>query len=150
MSTMSTDPHKRRLAELIAERRADLQLTQERISERGGPSDQTVRDYEAGNIPDKPQKATLRKFDRALGWPEGTAKHTLDTGALPVITPSTKTKIDTPKDDTTVVSRETLQQLLVASTRLSIEVRRDPSAIGEHVDQVGLLAAELAEQGMNQ
>lgn len=146
---MSTDPHKRRLAELIAERRADLQLTQERISERGGPSDQTVRDYESGNIPDKPQKSTLRKFDRALGWPEGTAKHALDTGALPVLA-DVKLKVEPPKDDMTVVSRETLQQLLVASTRLSIEVRRDPSAIGEHVDQVGLLAAELAEQGMNQ
>jgi hypothetical protein len=149
---MSKDAHKRRLAELIVSRRADLDLTQETISEKGGPSPETIRQYETGNIPDQPQTRTLVGIDRALGWPEGSSKKALDTGAIPLVTAvSPVAKPDTQlHTDTVPVSRETLQQLLVASTRLSIEVRRDPSAIGEHVDQVGLLAALLAEQGMNQ
>lgn len=52
----------------------------------GGPSEDTVRRFLRGAIPEGVQAATLQKFDVALGWRRGSLREILFSGGEP--TPS--------------------------------------------------------------
>ncbi|USC16971.1 hypothetical protein [Rhodococcus sp. 11-3] len=82
---MNPPDRKHVLADAIRSRRNELGLRQDELREFGGPSAQTVLDYEACKIPDEPQARTLQGFDRALRWKIGTSYRILNTeGAEPV------------------------------------------------------------------
>ena len=83
MTTPSNQPTAddwKRLGKAIADRRFRLDLSQETLVKRGGPSHQTVRNIERG-IPAEYRATTFRKFDRALNWPDGTTRKILDDTA---------------------------------------------------------------------
>jgi hypothetical protein len=83
MTTPSNQPTAddwKRLGKAIADRRFRLDLSQEALVKRGGPSHQTVRNIERG-IPAEYRATTFRKFDRALNWPDGTTRKILDDTA---------------------------------------------------------------------
>lgn len=61
------------LAAAVRERRVRLgDVTQQWVTERGGPSTETQRLIEGARQGDY-SHSTLRKMDRGLGWPQGTA-----------------------------------------------------------------------------
>lgn len=72
-----------RLGEAIRTTRELLELTQDQVAERGGPSDVTLRGLENG-LGKKPNGDTLRKLDIGLGWPRGAAAKIL-RGAADVV-----------------------------------------------------------------
>ncbi|MDG3012419.1 helix-turn-helix transcriptional regulator [Rhodococcus sp. D2-41] len=64
-----------RLAQILATRREELGLTQEDVQERGGPSANTVREWERGNIPTgRTPRKTMWAFDTALDWERGSTE----------------------------------------------------------------------------
>jgi len=72
-----TEDDWKRLGRAIADRRFELGLSQEALVKLGGPSHQIVRNVERGVVADY-RDSTFYKFDRALRWPDGTAKRILD------------------------------------------------------------------------
>jgi transcriptional regulator with XRE-family HTH domain len=75
---MSTN--RERLGELIFTRRRELGLRQEDFEAMGGPAPLTVSSYEKGEIPEKPQRRTLSRFDAVLQWAEGSSASVLKGG----------------------------------------------------------------------
>lgn len=73
---MTTSGDWARLGKAIADRRFELDLSQEDLAERGGPSHQIVRNLERGLAADY-RLTTFRKIDRALRWDDGTADRIL-------------------------------------------------------------------------
>lgn len=73
-----------RLAEAVATRKQDLQLTQEAMRDNGGPSVPTISRILDATGP-KPSRVTFTKLDRALQWQEGSAQLVWDHGAEPVL-----------------------------------------------------------------
>lgn len=71
---MNPTSGRRRLALAIKDRRRELGLRQDELRDSGGPSPQTVLDYENEKMPDEPQARTLQGFDRALRWQIGTSQ----------------------------------------------------------------------------
>lgn len=136
------EQRKKVLGQYIAQRREELELTQEEIGGNGGPSPETLRQYEVGNIPDTPQARTMFGIDKALGWHEGSTRDVLYNGGKP------KPIATGPVHDNTtvVVNRELVQQLIRLSAHLSDTRALRP----EHLTQLRLIAAELAVQAMNQ
>ena len=136
------DQRKKVLGHYIAQRREELDLTQEDISDNGGPSPETLRQYELGKIPDTPQARTMFGIDRALSWHEGSTRDVLYNGGEPK--PIATGPV---RDKTTVsVNRDLVQQLVRLSAHLSDTRALRP----EHLTQLRLIAAELAVQAMNQ
>ncbi|MBM4617944.1 helix-turn-helix domain-containing protein [Rhodococcus hoagii] len=76
---------KRHLGELIQQRRAELNLTQEEVAQLGGIHSETLRQYEIGRGGDTPQERTLESIDTAMGWCLGSAKSVLIHGEEPVV-----------------------------------------------------------------
>ncbi|CRK54616.1 conserved protein of unknown function [Rhodococcus sp. RD6.2] len=70
------------LAEAVAERRRQLNLTLDQVKEAGGPSDVTTGKIEKALIAD-PSARTLRRLDVGLRWVDGSAARVL-TGGLAV------------------------------------------------------------------
>lgn len=81
---MITTTRKKQLAGRIRNRREELGLRQDGVQEHGGPSPETVNQYEQGNIPDKPQNRTLHSFDKALRWQTGSIRRFLEKGEEPI------------------------------------------------------------------
>ena len=71
-----TDDDWKRLGKEIADRRFKLNLSQEALVKRGGPSHQIVRNVEKGLAADY-RGTTFRKFDRSLWWRDGTTRKIL-------------------------------------------------------------------------
>lgn len=67
-------PKSRRLASAMRLRREDLGLTQRGLKSLGGPSHQSVLDFESAKIPVNPQSRTFDAIDTALQWTPGTAR----------------------------------------------------------------------------
>lgn len=61
-----------RLGSIVRRRREELGLTQDQVTERGGPSDKSQTRIERGQLP-RPTAKTLAKLDRALKWDQGSA-----------------------------------------------------------------------------
>jgi len=76
-TTTHTPDDWKRLGRAVADRRFELGLAQEALVKLGGPSHQIVRRVERGE-PAEYRDSTFYKFDRALRWPDGTAKRILD------------------------------------------------------------------------
>lgn len=70
------------LGKAVEDRRFDLNLSQEALVDRGGPSHQIVRNIEKGLESDY-RPTTFRKFDRALRWAPGSAQRLMDEGTPP-------------------------------------------------------------------
>jgi hypothetical protein len=72
-------PNARALALAIKRRREEeLDMSMDLVAKRGGPKKPTQVRYEAGDIPLRPQPATLNKINRALDWPKGYAQALLE------------------------------------------------------------------------
>ncbi|WP_331761196.1 helix-turn-helix domain-containing protein (plasmid) [Nocardia sp. NBC_01377] len=67
---MSKAANLKRLGKMVRARRRELELNQDEVYARGGPSDTKLTEIEQGRTP-FPSLTTLRKLDRALGWAEG-------------------------------------------------------------------------------
>jgi hypothetical protein len=81
---MFTVTRKKQLASRIRARREELGIRQDGIQDHGGPSPETVNQYEQGNIPDTPQNRTLHGYDKALRWQTGSIRRFLETGEDPI------------------------------------------------------------------
>lgn len=79
MRAMDTTDTRHDLALRIRERRQELGLPQD-LRPYGGPSDETVRQWERGNITETPRGKTLIGLDKALRWKPGTASCILAGG----------------------------------------------------------------------
>lgn len=62
-----------RLGRAVRDRRNRLDLTQEDVTEQGGPSHQTLRNIERGD-PGPYQSRTIATLERVLGWRAGIAE----------------------------------------------------------------------------
>jgi hypothetical protein len=71
-----------RLIHFVDARIAQLRLTKDEVSRRGGPSADTLTKLRRRGDQAKPTIATLARYDAALGWQPGSAAHTL-IGGLP-------------------------------------------------------------------
>lgn len=81
---MGTNSSQIRLGDAVRNYRQLLRAKQTDITERGGPSDATIRNLE--RYVGKPvSRGTLIKLDRGLGWPQGTALKILDGDADVII-----------------------------------------------------------------
>ncbi|WP_157129147.1 helix-turn-helix transcriptional regulator [Nocardia amamiensis] len=69
----------KRFGNIVRERRLELGLTQDEVTERGGPSDKRQTKIENGQPP-VPSVTTLRNLDVALEWEPGSAAATLRGG----------------------------------------------------------------------
>ncbi|WIC88913.1 immunity repressor [Rhodococcus phage Shagrat] len=79
MGAMTTTDTRLDLATRIRERRQELGLAQD-LRPFGGPSDETVRQWERGNITETPRAKTLIGLDKALRWKPGTSSCILAGG----------------------------------------------------------------------
>lgn len=79
MGHMTTTDTRQELARRIRERRHELGLSQD-LRPYGGPSDETVRQWERGGITDTPRAKTLVGLDMALRWKPGTSACILSGG----------------------------------------------------------------------
>lgn len=68
--------HVAALGKAIRTRREELDLTQDDLAGRGGPSNTTVSAIEQGKA-STVAPVTLRKIDKALGWQTGSARSIL-------------------------------------------------------------------------
>lgn len=66
----------RALGHAVRQRRQELGLTQEGLSDAGGPSDVTIRKIERGDLR-RLKSQTLSDLDHALQWSGGEAEHIL-------------------------------------------------------------------------
>lgn len=107
------------LAGAVRDRRFDLDLSQESLVERRGPSHQIVRNIEKG-LPADYRDTTFRKLDRALDWPDGTARRILDGHPAP----EGDAGLDWPALGTEVRRRRALMHLRQAD----LEARGGPGA----------------------
>ncbi|MBM4511704.1 hypothetical protein GS425_17285 [Rhodococcus hoagii] len=78
---MTTTDTRQELARRIRERRHELGLPQD-LRPYGGPSDETVRQFERGNITETPRAKTLVGLDVALRWKPGTSACILSNGPI--------------------------------------------------------------------
>lgn len=162
MTITSTDDDRdrRRLAEAIRERRSELGLRQEDLKDLGGPSAETVSNYESGDIPVNPQDRTLAGVDTALRWQLGSSRSILNGGAPATIdvraeystarvlrehiADVTGETVDTKK--WCAVPRHSIQDLAVTAAKLSALTRHHTSTHPDVFDaaaQIHLLAADL-------
>jgi hypothetical protein len=81
---MFTATRKKQLASRLRARREELGIRQDGIQDHGGPSPETVNQYEQANIPDQPQNRTLHGYDKALRWQKGSIRRFLENGEEPV------------------------------------------------------------------
>lgn len=79
---MEEDPRVKRLGDAVRARRSVLDLTQDQLKPKGGPSNTTISKIEQG-VADAVSASTLRKLDRSLGWDEGMARLILNGGDAP-------------------------------------------------------------------
>lgn len=70
----------KRFGKTVRDRRLELGLTQDDVTERGGPSDKRQTKIEKGQTP-VPSVTTLRNLDVALEWELGSAAATLRGGS---------------------------------------------------------------------
>lgn len=75
-----------RAVQYISARMFELGLGTRDLKPLGGPSEDTVRRFLRGDIPQSVQAATLQKFDVALGWRRGSLREILFSDGEP--TPS--------------------------------------------------------------
>ena len=69
-----------RFGRIVFNRRTELGLTQEGVSQNGGPTDTTMGKIENGEWTPGNRKVTLRKLDVGLRWAPGSAARTLAGG----------------------------------------------------------------------
>lgn len=67
----------------IRARRRDLRLTQQQVTERGGPSTALQRQVESGRHKAKMQAGVRRGYEEALEWAPGAMADLLDCGVDP-------------------------------------------------------------------
>jgi len=118
-----------RFADLVKQRRTDLDLTQTDVYTQGGPSQPTQTAIDAGTSKNL-TAATLRKLDRGLRWEPGSAKRAL-AGGDPAPLPDTASHHDA---DATATMRDVSDAELLAEiarrfSRAETRKVRDPGAI---------------------
>jgi len=158
---MTTSSERRQLlADSIRERRIELGLRQEDLKDLGGPSGETVSNYESGEIPENPQDRTLAGVDTALRWQLGSSRSILNGGKPATIdvraeystarvlrehiAEVTGESVDTKK--WCAVPRHSIQDLAITAAKLSALTRhhRETSPdVFEVAAQIHLLAADL-------
>ncbi|WP_072690973.1 helix-turn-helix domain-containing protein [Rhodococcus marinonascens] len=141
---------KKALGDLICRRREELSLSQEKLTELGGPSPETLRQYEIGNIPDRPQDRTLASLDRALLWRVGSARSVLVDGAAPL--PVIEEPGSHRSGQHVTVESKQVARLLNVSAELLQCAKRQPLRpdVSAAVNQLHLIASELGVQALNQ
>lgn len=129
---MFTATRKKQLASRIRARREELGIRQDGIQDHGGPSPETVNQYEQANIPDMPQNRTLHGYDKALRWQKGSIRRFLETGEEPVPLEAPEHVIATievgQKDDQSppgmiTMPRRSIDDLIRAVSKLTLVVR---------------------------
>lgn len=111
-----------RLAKAVAERRRMLGLTRIQVQENGGPADTTLARIEHPTPETAPPRpTTLRRLDKGLEWPEGSAARTLH-GAAP-------DRTDQPLD----VHPDLTNALNFNSVEMPVTIVRDLVRAGDHV-----------------
>lgn len=76
-SVRMADDGAKRLADAVKTRRQDQGWSQKDVTDRGGPSTETMRLIEGGRR-DSYGSRTLLQLDRSLGWHDGTTRKVLD------------------------------------------------------------------------
>lgn len=84
-----------RLAEAVADRRKQLNLTLDQLKARGGPSDVTTGKIEKAGIPE-PSARTLRRLDAGLRWIEGSSARVVAGGEPVPVEDMPSTRMSTP------------------------------------------------------
>jgi DNA-binding XRE family transcriptional regulator len=146
---------KRKLGDWIARRRDELGISQDRLAANGGPSAETLRQWESGNIPDNPKLKTLEKLDAGLQWARGSARTVLIDGSEPSPTqpiseaPAILHPIDDKLVDHLSVSRSRIMQIIQLSTAL-VKAEPEKPEITALVNKLHLLTSELAIEALNQ
>lgn len=145
-------PHKLVLAQHLVQRRDELGISQEDIQELGGPSPETIRQWEKGEIPDRPRTKTLEALDTALSWCLGSARTVLIEGTEPMPVadaPDVRRAITAKR---VLVEQDRITQLVKISSDLMNAAKREPlrGDIANCVKDLHLLAAELSIEVLNQ
>ena len=145
-------PHKLALAQHLIRRRDELGISQEDIQELGGPSPETIRNWEKGLIPDKPRPSTLEGLDSALSWCLGSARTVLIDGSEPMPVadaPDVRRAITAKR---VLVEQDRITQLVKISSDLMNASKRQPLRpdVADCVKELHLLAAELSIEVLNQ
>ena len=142
---------KKKLGRQILQRRAELDLTQEVVSQLGGISSETLRQYEVGRIPDRPTSRILESIDTALGWCVGSSKAVLMSGAEPIVDGEpqplqpTTMQVLPQADSPVTVNRSQLRQLVNLSTGLLANAANanDPKELLDDLTALNRLANEM-------
>lgn len=158
---MFTETRKKQLAARIRARREELGLRQDAIQDHGGPSPETVNQYEQGNLPENPQNRTLHGYDRALRWQKGSIKQFLLTGqepvpleapedrllaSIPTVPPGTSGGAAHAPPGMITIPRQALNDLLRATSKMSLIARVTEvgdDALRKSIGEVQRAAADL-------
>lgn len=155
---MFTTTRKKQLAARLRARREELGIRQDGIQDHGGPSPETVNQYEQANIPDQPQNRTLHGYDKALRWQKGSIRRFLENEEEPVpleapekilatITPDGSGDHDHAPSGMITMPRRSIDDLIRAVSKLTLVVRAtgvEDGPLRRSIEEVQRQSADLS------